>query len=124
MMLLCLSSRHWCLCELPVEVAGEVAFEAADGFACGLAFAGSAGDVVAGGLVDAAAVDQDGVEGLVELAVAAAVEAVAVVQSARGGDRGGAGEACEGGFVAEAAVVGVGHDCLGSADRSHACLGE
>ncbi len=47
------------------------------GVAAGLAFGDAAGDVVAGGRVVLAAVEDDGVEGAVELAVAAAAEAVA-----------------------------------------------
>ena len=65
-----------------VEVAGEVALEQTDGVACALAFADAAGDVVAGRGVVLAAVEDDGVEGAVELAVAAAAEAVACRESA------------------------------------------
>jgi hypothetical protein len=63
--------------EVP-DAAGEVAFEAADGFAVGLAFGGLAGDVVAGFWVAAGAGDGDAVDGGVDLAVAAAIESVAV----------------------------------------------
>jgi hypothetical protein len=57
-------------------VAGEVALEDASGVACALAVGDAAGDVVAGGGVVLAAVEDDGVEGAVELAVAAAAESV------------------------------------------------
>ena len=60
----------------PVEVAGEVALEQADGVAAGFAFGDAAGDVVLGGGVVLAAVEDDGVECAVELSVAAAAEAL------------------------------------------------
>ena len=60
------------------DAAGEVAFEAADCVAVGLAFGAFAVDVGAGFGVAAGARDGDAVDGGVELAVAAAVEAVAV----------------------------------------------
>jgi hypothetical protein len=63
--------------EVP-DAAGEVAFEAADRFAVGLAFGGLAGDVGLCLGVAAGAGDGDAVDRCVDLAVAAAVEAVAV----------------------------------------------
>lgn len=51
---------------------GVVALEAAHGFAFRLAFADATGDVVLGGLVALGAGEDDGVQGAVELAVAAA----------------------------------------------------
>jgi hypothetical protein len=63
--------------EVP-DPAGEVALEGADGFAVGLAFGGLAGDVGLGFGVAAGTGDGDAVDGRVDLAVAAAVEAVAV----------------------------------------------
>ena len=57
-------------------MAGEVAFEAADGFAAGFAFAGSPVDVCAVVGVAVAADHDDRVEGAVGLAVATAVESV------------------------------------------------
>ena len=56
-------------------------------------------------LVASAAREHDCVQGAVELAVAAAVEAVADGFAGAAGDRGCAGEACEGGFGSEAAGV-------------------
>src|SRR3954451_10822639 len=54
-MLLCLSSRRWrSVLEEPVEVAGEVAFEAAVGLAAGFAFADPAFDVRDRGRMDSA----------------------------------------------------------------------
>src|SRR4051794_41571645 len=58
------------------EAAGEVAFEAADGFFGALAFGAFAGDVVLGLGVAAQARDGDAVDGGVDLAVGAAVGAV------------------------------------------------
>jgi len=63
--------------EVP-DAAGEVALEAADGFAGGLAFVSFAVEVGPGFGVAAGAGDRDPVQRGVELAVAAAVEAVAV----------------------------------------------
>ena len=80
--------------QLP-DAAGEVALEAADGVAVGLAFGLLARDVVRVSRVAAGAGDGDAVDGGVDLAVAAAVEAVAVGASGAGGDRrdaGGSGE--------------------------------
>jgi hypothetical protein len=83
----------------------EVALEEADRVASGLAFADAAGDVVAGGGVVLAAVEDDGVEGAVELAVAAAAEAVAGGDAAGGWKWRDAGEPGEGGLGRDTAVV-------------------
>ena len=85
-------------------MAGEVALEEAGGVAAALAFGDASGDVVLGGRVVLAAVEDDGVQGPVELAVAAAAEPVPVVWPLEAGT-GDAGESCEGGFGADAAVV-------------------
>ena len=61
-----------------VDLAGEVAFEAADGFAAGFAFGDAAGEVVAGAGIPAQAGQSDAVERGVGLAVTAAVEPVTV----------------------------------------------
>jgi hypothetical protein len=61
-----------------------LSFEAADGFAAALAFALFAFEVGACCRVVASLSDRDPVEGSVELAVAAAVEAVALVFAAAG----------------------------------------
>ena len=84
---------------------GEVAFEAADGFAHAFPFACAAGDVGDRFWVVFAPADGDGVEGAVELAVSARVEAVADGLAGGGGDGGCGGEAGEGGFAVDAAVV-------------------
>ena len=68
------------------DAAGEVAFEAADGFAVGLAFFAFAGDVGLRFGVAAEPRDRDAVDGGVDLAVAAAVEAVAVGVARADGD--------------------------------------
>jgi hypothetical protein len=64
-----------------VEAACEVPFEAAEGFLLGLAFGLFARQVGLGGRVIAGAGDGDDMQGAVELAVAAAVEPVAVALS-------------------------------------------
>jgi hypothetical protein len=77
------------------DVAGEVALEAADGFAGGLAFRLAPRDVVARLGVAAGAGDDDAVQRGVDLAVAALVEALSPGVARAGGDRrdpGGAGE--------------------------------
>jgi hypothetical protein len=60
-------------------VAGEVALEAADRFAGGLAFRLATGDVVLGRGVAAGAGDDDAVKGGVDLPVAALVEALSLL---------------------------------------------
>ena len=62
----------------------ELSFEAAEGFAAVLPFGLFACQVGACGWVDAGLGDRDPVEGAVELAVAAAIEAVAAVGAAAG----------------------------------------
>ena len=69
------------------DAAGEVAFEAAHGFEAGLAFGAFAGEVVLGLGVAAGAGDGDAMDGRVDLAVAAAVEAMAVGLAGADGDR-------------------------------------
>src|SRR6266508_2807126 len=59
--------------ERRVDLAGDVAFQAADDLALALAFAGAADDVVLGRLVVAHADEHDPVEGRVGLPVAASV---------------------------------------------------
>ena len=75
-LLLC---QGWACFECVEDDAGELSFEAADGFAACFAFGLFALEVGACWWVDAALGDRDAVEGAVELAVAAAVEAVALV---------------------------------------------
>jgi len=62
--------------EQPVELAGDDAAQAPLGVAPGLAFGGAAGQVGASVGIDAQAHQQDGVQGAVELAVAAAVDSL------------------------------------------------
>jgi hypothetical protein len=83
-----------------------VAFEAADRFAVGLAFGGLAGDVGLCLGVAAGARDGDAVDRCVDLAVAAAVEAVAVGVARADRDRGEAGGAGEFRVGGEAAGAG------------------
>ncbi len=60
----------------------------------------------------ASAGDEDHVQGAVELAIAAAVEAVADRLARRGGDRCAASEASEGGLASDPALVRPGDDEL------------
>src|SRR6266516_5203444 len=88
-----------------VDLAGDVAFQAADDLAFAFAFAGAPDDVGPGRLVVADADEDDPIERGVCLAVAAAVEPVAVRLARGGPDRGGAAEHREGGLGAK--PVGV-----------------
>ena len=67
--------------EEPVDAACDVALEAADGFSFGFAFCEGVGHVFLGGLVMGEADHGDAPEGVVGLAVAAAVEAAALLSS-------------------------------------------
>src|SRR5665647_968288 len=98
------------LCERGVDLAGDVAFEAAHDLAFALALAGAAVNVGPGRLVVAHADEDDAVECGVGLAVAAPVGPVAVCLARGGVDRGGAAEHREGGFGAESFGVVAGGD--------------
>ena len=67
-----------CLAEGVVDLAGDESFEAADGVFLGEAVGGAFREVGVGAGVPAESVDDDHVEGFVGLAVASAVEAVAL----------------------------------------------
>src|SRR5690606_19375637 len=90
-MLLWMSSGEfkmvWCGDDL-VELAGDVAFEAADDLLLGLALLGASFHVGAGAGVPAQAAEHDPVEGGVGLAVAASVQAVPGGPAGRGGGLG------------------------------------
>src|SRR4029078_3098349 len=83
-----------------------------------------AGDVVACCGVVVPSVEDDRVDGAVQLAIAATAEAVPLRLGAARGDRGEAGEAGEAGFGAKPAVVGPGDDQLGGDDRPDSGLVE
>src|SRR5438552_9983639 len=120
--LLCCQGAGWDLLEAAVEVAGERAFDAAAGFAGGLAGCEEA-LVVGGGfgvVVDAC--ERDDVQRPVELAVAAAVQSVPSLLSAGGVEGVGAGECGEGGFVRHPVGVAAGDEQLRGADRSDAAF--
>jgi hypothetical protein len=85
-----------------VDDAGEVSFEAAERFAAALSVCSAAVEVSACRWVDAGLGDRDLVEGPVDLAVAAAVEAVALDATAAGFERGDASVAGELGVACEA----------------------
>src|SRR5450432_1676898 len=104
MTLLCLSS----LAEGAVEVAGEVALDAAADLFIGPALGAAALDVGQGRRVIAHAGDGDDVQGAVELAVAEAVEAVAVGPAGRYRDGSSTGQHRECCFAADPPGVGPG----------------
>src|SRR5690242_3873974 len=104
------------------EGGGDLAFEAAERFFGGFAFGEFALVVVAGGWMPADLGDRDAVQDGVELAVAAAVQAVADVLAGAGGDGGGAGDARVFGGGGEALRAGGLADCFGGAQ--HAAAGE
>src|SRR5215217_8552525 len=106
------------------DAAGEVALEAADGFFCALAFGAFAGDVVLGLGVAAQSGDGDAVDGRVDLAVAATVEAVAVGLAGADRDRSDAGSARELGVCGEPARAGDLSDELGRGQRTETWLGK
>src|SRR4051794_32273044 len=95
-----------------VELAGDVALEAAPDLLGGLAFGAAAGDVGAGGRAAAHPGGGDGVDCAVECPVAALAEPVAHGPAAAGRQRAGAGQRGECGLVAAPAGVGVAHDGL------------
>ena len=104
------------------DAADEVALDAADGFAGGLAFGAFASDVVLGFRVAAGAGDRDAMDGGVDLSVAAAVESVAVGLAGADRDRREAGRAGELGVGVEALRAGDLADELGGGQRSDAGL--
>ena len=78
-MLLCVV-KGCCGLEESVEVAGDVAFECADGFAACFAFGDASLDVGLGAGVGACSGECDGVDGVVESSVAAPLEAAATAR--------------------------------------------
>src|SRR6266498_1988464 len=86
--------------ERVVELARDVALEAADDVAFGEPFGGAAGGVGAGAGAVAQPADGDQVQRSVGLAVTATIESVARGASGAGGDRGGGADARKGGFAA------------------------
>ena len=101
-----------------------MAFEAAPGFSCGFALADFFGDVGLGVGAVSAAGDGDGVQCPVEVAVAAAVEAVACCLPGGGFEGRDPAEAGERGLVAASPVVGPGDVDLGGGDGADAGLVE
>ena len=106
--------------ELPVELAGDVALEAAADFPWRYSLGGAPGDVGAGPGAAAHPDQRDGVDGAAEGPVAAAVEPVPDGHAAAGPDRAGAAEGGERGLAMAPARVGEADDGLRGADRPHA----
>ena len=86
--------------EVAVDLAGEVALEAAHDLGFRLAFGGPPCDVGLGGLVPVHSGDDGAMQGCVGLAIPAAVEPVTGGLSGGGWNRVGAAECSEGGFAA------------------------
>src|SRR6266516_4801264 len=93
-----------------VDLAGDVALEAADDLFLAEAFGDAALGVGAGASAVAQPADSDQVEGTVGLAIAAAVEPVSGGAAGGGGDRAGAAEVGEGGLAAQPFDVLAGAD--------------
>ena len=96
--------------EVAVDLAGDVALEAADDLRLGLSFCRAALDVGAGGRVRAQPGEHDPPQGVVGLAVAAGVEPVAGDFPRRCGDRGGAAQVRPGRLAAQPFGVIPGRD--------------
>jgi len=96
--------------QIVVDLAGDVALEAPEGFFLGESFLGAPLDVGPGSRVVDHAGDDDVPERGVGLAVAAPVEAVPFVFAAGGVEGCDAAEVSEGGFVAEPGWVVAGGD--------------
>src|SRR5687767_4777951 len=103
-------------------MAGEVALETADRLAHALALASAPFDVGDRLGVALAPGDDDRVQGTVELAIAAGVEAVAQRLTRGGGDGSAGAQAGEGRLAGEAPLVRVGDEELRGRDRADADL--
>ena len=90
------------------------------GVAAAFALGDPFGDVVLGGRIVLATMQDDGVERAVQLSVAATAEPMPGRLAAGGGDRRDAGEAGEGGFGADASPMRPGDDRLRGDDRADA----
>lgn len=93
-----------------VDFAGDVAFDAADGFSAGLAFGQASFQVVAGALVPAQTAEHDAVEGGVGLAVTASVEPASLGLAGGRFDGADAAQRREGGLSSQPFGVVAGRD--------------
>ena len=107
---------------MSVDLTSEVSLEAATDLSEGAAFCGAAFDVGAGAGVHSHAGDDGHVEGPVQAAITASIDAVPNGVARGGGDRIGAGEAGERGLRSDASQVGPGGQCDGGGDRPDAGL--
>jgi hypothetical protein len=107
-----------------VDASDEVAFEAADRFSVAFPVAALLGEVDRGPGVVEDLGEREHVEGVVELAVAAGIEAVAVGAFGGDGDGGASGEARELRVAGEPVDPGDLADQLGCDQHAHARLGQ
>src|SRR5271170_5558238 len=96
--------------EVGVDLAGDVALQAADDFLLGFSFGRAAFGVGAGGRVRAQASEHDPPQGVAVLAVAARVEPAADGLARRCRDGGGAAQVRPGGLAAQSSWVVPGCD--------------
>ena len=98
-----------------VDLAGDVAFQAADDLGLGQSFLGSAFGVGAASWVVAEPVEHDDVEGFVGVAVPASVEPVSMDAAAAGRDRRDTAQVSERGFGGDPVrvVAGAGQELAG-----------
>ena len=114
--------RWFQVAECAVDSAGEVAFEAAERFAAAFSFGLFTLEVGAGRRMMASLGDRDPVQRAVELTVAGAVQAVALLTAAGSVERGGSGMQRELGIAAEAFDAGGLGEQLGG--RQSAAAGQ
>ena len=112
--------------EVCADAVGDASFEGSDGFAVGLVFGEAS--LVVGVALGAGSADLGGgggVDGLVDLAVASAVESVALNPAAAGLERGGAVVHSEAGLGGEAGgVAGLCEDVRGDEGSDAVDVGE
>src|SRR6202521_4055554 len=109
--------------EEPEQLPGKVPLEAASNVSSGLPFCGATSDVIACGLVVAAASEDDDVESRVELAVAAAIEPMTDGLSGGSGDRSDPGQGGKGGLIGQASGMRPSDQDLSCTEGADAGLG-
>ena len=115
--------RDWDTRAGTIELAGDIALDAAADLVVTPALRPPSGHVGVGSGTDSPPGQGDVVQGTVELTVTAAVEAVTHRAAAAGRDRAGAGQGSEGRVVAAPARMRPGDDDLGGTHRTDPDLG-